>query len=1592
MSDRPDETLPISRLRHIDRASDQLEAALKAGEKVSVDDFLGDAKEPERSELREELKAVLDRFQKSAKKKGKPARPAKDPGMAKFVRTLVESRLMTDDEVQEFLDALPEDEEPHSAEDLAKALYRHKRLTRFQTQAVFQGRTKGLVLGKYEVLDKIGQGGMGHVYKARHKRMRREVALKVLPTAVSRDKEAILRFHREVMAAAQLDHPNIVAAYDADDDNGVHFLVMQHVDGLDLHKLVRTRGTVTVGKALSYITQAAKGLEYAHSKGLIHRDIKPPNLLLDRDGTVKILDMGLARFEREIEEAGAAGSLTQTGQVMGTLDYMAPEQAMDTHAADARADVYSLGCTLYYLLTGEPVYAGGTMASKFVAHREHPIPSLRAGRDDVPEGLDAVFQRMLAKRPEDRQQSMTELLVELESCCSERDEFAETVSFAGGAAGVDTAAPEAIAKETGSGDSALEAWLHAKPESASTLFHLNPRKENAANKQRLIYNLVAAGVAFLALVLTITLIIRTPKGTLIVEVNEPGAKIEVDDGQVTITTPDDKEPVTVRVAEGEHTLKVSKGGFETFTERFTIKSRGKEIISVELKRPAVAKASKPPAPPPTEPAVAEDTVPTPPAQPTTPPPQAPEPTETLERGLGGILPRPVEVSGLGRWQVETMTPRGCPFPGNSSIAWSPDGKFIGYGTFEGTVRIYDAATLKLVQLLVGHVGAVQSVSWNPDGQRIATGGVDKTVRVFGADGTPVRVLHGHDDDVECVAWSRDGRHLASGSRDMSVRLWDADGTPGTVLRGHSRTVCTVAWSPDSRRIASSGEDGTVRLWETDGTPGPILKGHSGSVWSVAWSPDGRWIASGSHDSTVRIWNDDGTPGPVLREHTDVVISVAWSPDSQRLATAGYDRTIRLWNADGTPHSVLTEMDRVKGVAWSPSGDRIASVDRDGDLRIWEASGESGPVLERHLVTMGRWSRNRRRIASSGKGNTLQIWSSSGALERVLRGHAGPPLTMAWNADGTRIASGDEDGVVRIWEADGTPGPVLEGHKSRIMSLAWSPDGESLASCGWDKTIRLWNVDGTPGPVLRGGKPVSLAWSPDGRWLASGGWDKTIQLWEVDGTLGPALRGHGAAIRHLAWSPDGQWLASAGTGIRIWSARGEPGPVLQGNEEGTWPVAWSPDGRRLASAGSENTLRLWGVDGTSGPVLGGLTGSVDSFAWSLDGLHVVSSGASGTIVSWDVDAAGPERVMLLFNDGASVELDAGGDVLHGDPEVIERELIYLIETPSGAVDVLKPSEFEERVAEAKLRQSPPLAIAPFDAPGAKKHQQAWADYLGVPVESKTGIGMKMVLIPPGEFLMGSSEEERIRSFEEAKALGAQWAADWIPGEAPRHRVRISRPFALGRHEVTRGQFRQFVEETGYKTEPERDGNGGHGSLDGKWVQDPRFVWSADPGFPQTDDHPVVEVFWNDAKAFCQWLSKKQGVTYDLPTEAQWEYACRAGTTTAWHCGDSDTTLQEYAWFSGRGTHPVGQLKSNAWGLYDMHGNAREWCADWLATDYYAQSPANDPSGPTAGSLRVIRGGGWEHHAGACRSAFRLRGPPRYADYNVGFRVATVLADE
>ena len=286
------------------------------------------------------------------------------------------------------------------------------RLTAFQAQAIHEGRMSDLVIGNYEILARLGAGGMGTVFKARHRRMKRIVALKVMSRQLCNNQNSVQRFQREVETIARLSHPNIVLAYDADEAEVGHFLVMELVDGRDLASVVQQSGPLSIRDAVSCTIQTAQGLAYAHSQSIMHRDIKPANLLRDHLGMVKITDLGLARLN-QAAQADADTGLTQTGSVVGTPDYMSPEQAMDSGGIDHRTDIYSLGCTLYYLLLGSPPYQGNSIMATLLKHRDMPIPMLSALRPDTPAELEAVFRKMVAKKPADRFQTMEDVVAAL---------------------------------------------------------------------------------------------------------------------------------------------------------------------------------------------------------------------------------------------------------------------------------------------------------------------------------------------------------------------------------------------------------------------------------------------------------------------------------------------------------------------------------------------------------------------------------------------------------------------------------------------------------------------------------------------------------------------------------------------------------------------------------------------------------------------------------------------------------------------------------------------------------------------------------------------------------------------------------------------------------------------------------------------------------------------------------------------------------------------------------------------------------------------------------------------------------------------------
>jgi serine/threonine protein kinase len=411
---------------------------------------------------------------------------------------------------------------------------------------------------EYRVLEKLGQGGMGTVFRAVHSRLGRTVALKILRERQHRSPGLVARFHREMKAVGMLDHPNIVRATDAGEWQGTDYLVMELIEGMDVGTLLRHLGQAPMAEACEIARQAALGLAHAHEHGMVHRDVKPSNLLLSRQGVVKLTDLGLVR-------GGAAeevGPSTTSHYVLGSLEYMAPEQAEDPHGADSRADLYALGCTLYELLAGQPPFAGAaqcTVLQKLKAHASAPIPSLCERRRDIPKPLASVVEKLLAKNPSERMASASELVDALAPFTAGADlrKLLEQAEHA------PTSAAQSPARQlTGGG----------VPNSTRTQV---PKRRHF----RWVGALMGAAVAVFA---GVVLYLQTDQGVIQIDTKDDDVKISVERGGKVIEIMDLQKKKTYRLASGGYELKIVAGkeDFEIKPQSLTLKRGETEIVRI----------------------------------------------------------------------------------------------------------------------------------------------------------------------------------------------------------------------------------------------------------------------------------------------------------------------------------------------------------------------------------------------------------------------------------------------------------------------------------------------------------------------------------------------------------------------------------------------------------------------------------------------------------------------------------------------------------------------------------------------------------------------------------------------------------------------------------------------------------------------------------------------------------------------------------------------------------------------------------------------------------------------------------------------------
>lgn len=333
------------------------------------------------------------------------AHPVLDDATRSFVKRAMGANLVEIDDLKKVVVSLMADSVNFTPDRLAEGLVGAGILTQWQATKLLAGKGKGFYLGSYRLLRPLGKGGMGVVYLGEHHVMKRLMALKILPPEATADPRRIRRFQDEAKACAQLDHPNIVRAYDFAEASGKLYIVMEYVDGIDLHHAVARDGQMSVPEAIDALTQAASGLAHAHERGIIHRDIKPSNLMLRTDGVVKVSDLGLARMGWSDDDGNR--------RLMGTADFVAPEQAINSQSVDARADIYSLGCSLYFLLTGQPPFDGASVPQKLAKHQTAPVPDVRSKRPDCPASVAELLMRLMAKRPEDRPKSAVALVAQL---------------------------------------------------------------------------------------------------------------------------------------------------------------------------------------------------------------------------------------------------------------------------------------------------------------------------------------------------------------------------------------------------------------------------------------------------------------------------------------------------------------------------------------------------------------------------------------------------------------------------------------------------------------------------------------------------------------------------------------------------------------------------------------------------------------------------------------------------------------------------------------------------------------------------------------------------------------------------------------------------------------------------------------------------------------------------------------------------------------------------------------------------------------------------------------------------------------------------
>lgn len=1026
---------------------------------------------------------------------------------------------------------------------------------------------KNRYFGDYELLEEIARGGMGTVYRARQVSLNRLVALKLISAGTLATEDLVKRFKAEAEAAASLTHPNIVPIHEIGEHDGLRYFSMGLIEGPTLREALADRSsrcatgpTATARPSLvpgqpgessastAYPPQAAAALvalvaravHYAHQRGVLHRDLKPGNILLDARGVPHLTDFGLAKLiEKE-------STLTHTNAILGTPAYMSPEQARgQTKDVTTAADVYGLGTVLYEMLTGTPPFGGGTSMEtiRHVLDQDPRRPSLL--NPAVDPDLETICLKCLEKEPALRYGSAEAFAEDLERWSRH----------------------ETIHARNSTTLERLGKWMRRRPAIAalviaSVLFlvtlsivaigfsvHLKAQRDSAEA------NLYVAETS-MAFATWDRGNLSLPRSLLERQRPKPGRtnlcgfewyyldRLCQDHALDTlphgpILRPADRQvfglacsPAGRLVATGEVDGRVRLWDLIARQQIGWLQSQSKWVYGV---------------------AFSND---------------------------GKRLVSSTGLTGFDVWDVDRQTlVTHLEAPKNwmpVAAAWSRDDRFIVTtacqetiynGTVPGQISVWDGRTLAKLFDLHGHTSNAWKPAFSPDSRLLATPHTDGTIILWDlASLRPLRFLRRHGNIVSCVRFSPDGRWVASASLDHSVRLWRVDGDESIPLGLHEGPVDSVAFSPDGRWLASGSRDHTAKLWDLSqltlgsreqaaqsqvpSTPArkPVtLRGHVGRIWSLDFTPDGQLLVTGSIDGTLKLWDLHALEGRHSETDNSTSLGTLFSPDSRRNAREE-EKSVVIRDVDSGK-----ELGRlpVRHAAFCPDGQRIVGVLGANRLGVWDArSLERLPdqavdtVVDADIQFSpdGRWIALHG--AAAGNQGTIEvletahwrrrgIWSPDSTTE-------GGFVSLAFSSDSQFLAGAREDGSVHVLDVR-TWRPARFPNRADLVAkvLAWVPGTHTICVGGSDGRVHIWNLDTNQTEELRpeAGNVLSIAVSPDARTLAIGTQDGVLKLLNLPTRREVAvLVGHLTLIKRLAFSPDGRRLVSVSDdSTRVWVA-------------------------------------------------------------------------------------------------------------------------------------------------------------------------------------------------------------------------------------------------------------------------------------------------------------------------------------------------------------------------------------------------------------------------------------------------------------------------